>query len=119
VVNARYAEARNVLGEAPLGAGEQDDPQGHVEVRGTEALAAIFLGDDTRASEALEQQLRIARDAEYLEPLDEALLIAAALAARRGTTAEAACWRERLTSCARRSAAAALSGGSSPGFATR
>jgi hypothetical protein len=56
-------------------------PQGHVAVRGTEALAAIFLGDETRASQALEQRLRIARDAEYLEPLDEALLIAGALAA--------------------------------------
>jgi predicted ATPase len=89
-VEAReYEAALDFIDEAlPIARADHDLPMVAL-LRGNEAFGALGLGDDTRAENALSQELHICRELGYLELVPEALLGLACLAGRRGDTARA------------------------------
>jgi tetratricopeptide (TPR) repeat protein len=86
---ARYREALPLLEEA-LSAARAGDVPSVAVVRGNQALAHLFLRNDDQATNAVTEQLTLWRDSSFSGPVDEMLLCAAALAARRGAFHDAA-----------------------------
>jgi predicted ATPase len=66
-----------------------DDVASIAVLRGNEALAHLFLGNEHQATDALSEQLKHWRDRSSSDPVDEMLLCAAALAAPRGACHDA------------------------------
>jgi predicted ATPase/class 3 adenylate cyclase len=89
IEDARYSEALPLLEEALSAARAADDVASIAVLRGNQALAHLFLGNEHQATDALSEQLKLWRDCCFTGPVDEMLLCAAALAARRGACHDA------------------------------
>jgi predicted ATPase len=89
IEEGRYGQARRLLGQALETVREIEDDQGLPYTLGNQAVASILDGDDVAAANAVESQLATA--AQLSETfIGEALLVAAALAAKRERDDDAA-----------------------------